>query len=48
MSKTLPQYEQKSLLNHFGKDREKLLLTKNNNFELEMEKFKEINSINPL
>ena len=48
MTKTIPEYEEKSLFNHLNKDRDKLILTKNEVYEQEMKKFKEINCNNPL
>ena len=40
MTKTIPEYEDKSLLNHVNKDRERLILTRNEVYEQQMTKFK--------
>ena len=48
MSKSLPEYEEKCLLNNLEKNRDQLILLQNEKHMEEMERLKEINNINPL
>lgn len=48
MAKTIPEYEERSLLNHLGKYRDKLVITRTTDFAEELARFKEVNAVNPL
>jgi len=48
MKKTVPEYEERFFLSHVGKNREKLILNRNEEFAAKMLEFEKINAINPL
>ena len=48
MTKALPDYEEKVLLNHLNKNREKLVLKRDENYSQQFSQFQPIIEVNPL